>query len=193
MKRAEKRAFNRQLIISTTDQLIRQQGISQTSIRQIREQSGLSIMTIYKYFTDKTDLINQTIIAMLNEQFDQADQIILSQEMSFAERIQKIPGPDKFIQTVPDGIGQEIIDAVKQTPILDEILQNRISQFFQIIIVEGRKSNFIQTSASDQAIIDLLSMISFRDRHKSREPNPKRAMEIGHILLYGLTNPGLNE
>jgi len=128
MKRAEKRAFNRQLIISTTDQLIRQQGISQTSIRQISEQSGLSIMTIYKYFTDKTDLINQTIIAMLNEQFDQADQIILSQEMSFAERIQKIPGPDKFIQTVPDGIGQEIIDAVKQTPILDEILQNRISQ-----------------------------------------------------------------
>lgn len=129
-------------------------------------------MTIYKYFTDKTDLINQTIIAMLNEQFDQADQIILSQEMPFAERIQKIPGPDKFIQTVPDGIGQEIIDAVKQTPILDETLQNRISQFFQIIIVEGRKSNFIQTTASDQSIIDLLSMISFRDRRKNSEPNP---------------------
>ena len=76
MKRAEKKARNRQLILTTTTEMIYQVGVAKTNLRQISKLSGLSVVTIYKYFADKTDLINATISQMIEERFEQAESLI---------------------------------------------------------------------------------------------------------------------
>lgn len=190
MKRAEKKARNRQLILTTTTEMIYQVGVAKTNLRQISKLSGLSVVTIYKYFADKTDLINATISQMIEERFERAESLIKTQDLPFIERIEKIPGPDKLNQELPEEIVQELIKTIADSPLLLKTLQKRIKNFFQIIIIEGRKSNYIQTTASDQAIIDLFTLLIFRDNTGKTQPDPQRAADIIQIILYGLTNPG---
>ena len=83
-----------------------------------------------------------------------------------------------------------MIKTIADSPLLLKTLQERIKNFFQIIINEGRKSNYIQTTASDQAIIDLFTLLIFRDNTGKTQPDPQRAADIIQIILYGLTNPG---
>lgn len=57
IRRERKKELNRQKIIAAAKKLFLRKGISATNVRDISTVSGISYVTMYKYFYDKNDLI----------------------------------------------------------------------------------------------------------------------------------------
>ena len=59
VKREELKEQNRTQIIEAAKRLFLAQGIQKTSVRQISQESGISYVTMYKYFADKEALVQE--------------------------------------------------------------------------------------------------------------------------------------
>lgn len=56
-------------------QLFRQEGYAAISMRRLAEEAGCTVMTIYRYFARKIDVLQALWVAVFNELFDKLDSI----------------------------------------------------------------------------------------------------------------------
>ncbi|WP_421016855.1 TetR/AcrR family transcriptional regulator [Furfurilactobacillus rossiae] len=67
MKRNEKKAVNRNKIIAAAYSLMLHNGFQKTSVRDVSRESGISLVTMYKYFPSKDELVHAVILQMVRE------------------------------------------------------------------------------------------------------------------------------
>ncbi|MFF0545082.1 TetR/AcrR family transcriptional regulator [Nocardia thailandica] len=71
----------REHILATAGKLFGERGIADTSTNRIAAASGVSIGTLYRYFSDRSEIVDELL-----------DQVITEVERSFTERAFDIPG-----------------------------------------------------------------------------------------------------
>ena len=67
MKREEKKKLTRAKILATAEKMFSDKGIKKTDIREIAKSSGVSVVTFYKYFASKEELLTEITIKKLTE------------------------------------------------------------------------------------------------------------------------------
>ena len=167
MKRKELKEQNRTQIIEAAKRLFLAQGIQKTSVRQISQESGISYVTMYKYFADKEALVQEVLTGLIDTSFADAQATIKNSSQPFLQRLQAIPNTSS-------------LGAITSQASYEDGL---FTTFIQI----GRRDGFITTPASDEAIITILTSLVYYGDANGHEPDPKQAEGIVNVLLYGLT------
>lgn len=83
MKREELKEQNRTQIIEAAKRLFLAQGIQKTSVRQISQESGISYVTMYKYFADKEALVQEVLTGLIDTSFADAQATIKNSSQPF--------------------------------------------------------------------------------------------------------------
>jgi len=155
----------KELIISSATKLFAEKGYHATSIQDIVAESGLSVGTIYLYFSNKEEIFN----ALLDGGVD-----------SFVEELfQKVIPGDSNIDLASQ-FGKTIIDALKSNISVVTVLANELSfqeklQGFYSRIAKAIADRYMGTN-DEETLYKLLNM------------SKKEFYALVTILISGLTN-----
>ena len=164
MKREELKEQNRTQIIEAAKRLFLAQGIQKTSVRQISQESGISYVTMYKYFADKEALVQEVLTGLIDTSFADAQATIKNSSQPFLQRLQAIPNTSSLGAITSQASYEELSKTIETTPKLRAHVR-----------------------ANDEAIITILTSLVYYGDANGHEPDPKQAEGIVNVLLYGLT------
>lgn len=190
MDRNLKKELNRQKILTATLKLYLKQGIKATSVRDISRESQISYVTMYKYFDNKNVLTQSALACLIDQAFAEAQKTILNRKLTFMERMHAFPNHKHLFTTSTSEVITELNNYIQADEILTTKITEHLNELFKLILQEGRKAGFVQTTASDQAIIMLLSALNSFRTNVSNEKFHQLIPDIIQILLYGLAHPG---
>lgn len=187
MKREELKEQNRTQIIEAAKRLFLAQGIQKTSVRQISQESGISYVTMYKYFADKEALVQEVLTGLIDTSFADAQATIKNSSQPFLQRLQAIPNTSSLGVITSQTSYEELSKTIETTPKLRAHVRAKLDGLFTTFIQIGRRDGFITTPASDEAIITILTSLVYYGDANGHKPDPKQAEGIVNVLLYGLT------
>lgn len=187
MKREELKEQNRTKIIEAAKRLFLTQGIQKTSVRQISQESGISYVTMYKYFADKEALVQEVLTGLIDTSFADAQATIKNSSQPFLQRLQAIPNTSSLGAITSQTSYEELSKTIETTPKLRAHVHAKLNGLFTTFIQIGRRDGFITTPASDEAIITILTSLIYYGDAIGHKPDPKQAEGIVNVLLYGLT------
>lgn len=158
MKRDEKKKINRQKIIDAAYTLMMKNGVKDTSVRDVAKSSGISYVTMYKYFEDKEALVAEVILKIFDRYADQL-MAIVNNDLDFwsklrafssnASQMQKELNPELFhcFFKVINGKGKVADHA---SAVNDKL--------WSILIRDGRSTGAITIDVSDDSIVMFSNM-----------------------------------
>lgn len=131
--REEKKAKNRQLILSYAKQLFLEKGYNLTTIKDIAKLTGLAVGTIYNYYSSKSKLFIEILQADMQESFQFKD--ISHEGVSINELIyQYMKHQTSMIMHYPKSLWREVL-AILASP-ADEGLGQQIFAIDRQIMTE---------------------------------------------------------
>lgn len=89
MQREEKKELNRKKIITAAKTLFLTKGIYATNVRDISKKSGISYVTMYKYFSDKNELVNLVCQELIDEAMANAYSKLNNDTLTFLKNYSK--------------------------------------------------------------------------------------------------------
>ncbi|WP_310663297.1 TetR/AcrR family transcriptional regulator, partial [Lactobacillus jensenii] len=96
IRRERKKELNRQKIIAAAKKLFLRKGISATNVRDISTVSGISYVTMYKYFYDKNDLIQIVCREVIDEVINYAYSQLNNENLTFFEKLHRLSFKETF-------------------------------------------------------------------------------------------------
>jgi AcrR family transcriptional regulator len=104
--------IKREHLLETAKTLFWKHGIKRISIEEICQASGISKMTYYKHFKDKTDIVRSILEMLARESFDEYD-VIMQSPGPYSEKVKAIIQM-KLDQT--QAVTQEFLTDVYRVP-----------------------------------------------------------------------------
>lgn len=154
MKRDEKKQANRQKIIDAAYQLVTSKGIKDTSVRDVADESGISYVTMYKYFADKNDLIDEVMIRIFDQYSQQLMAIAQNSNLQFGDKLRKF---SNNAQQLRGSLDDEVVDYFFKLIDIPGKVGQHASEFsnklWTIMIADGKKKGDIKTEVSDRIVI----------------------------------------
>ncbi|EEU21835.1 TetR/AcrR family transcriptional regulator [Lactobacillus mulieris] len=182
MQREEKKELNRKKIITAAKTLFLTKGIYATNVRDISKKSGISYVTMYKYFSDKNELVNLVCQELIDEAMANAYSKLNNDTLTFFEKLQQINFEAEFKQKYGPKVWVDFCSYTNNNPELTSYIEKKVNDSWLMIIRVGRKDKFIQASASDEQICNFLSLVLKLD-HKEFKENIDAYWEL---FWYGL-------
>lgn len=158
MKRDEKKKLNRQKIIDAAYTLLMKNGVKDTSVRDVAKQSGISYVTMYKYFEDKEDLVSEVVLKIFDMYADQLMEIVNS-KMDFWEKLRAF---SKNANQMQKNLNPELFHCffkvINGTGKVAEYASEVNDKLWNILIKDGRKSGAITIDVNDDSVIMFSNM-----------------------------------
>ncbi len=175
---------------ATARELFMRHGIRRVTIEEICKTSGISKMTFYKYFSNKTDIAQRVVMDIYEEGQQWFDEIS-AQPMSFVEKVEKmLQLKMEMLEKMSDEFLTELMDL--ETELKEFVLeqQHKHIQHTLDFFMEAQKQGEIRQEIAPQFILFMLnhSLQIVRDPQLTQIiPNPReRVKELSYWLVYGL-------
>ncbi|WP_281165499.1 TetR/AcrR family transcriptional regulator [Liquorilactobacillus sicerae] len=182
IKREDRKALNRQKIIDAACKLIIKHGFKNTSVHDISRLSGISYVTMYKYFNDKQSLFKLVAKNLIDQQLSVFKKILTDEDVDFLTRLERLT----TYQNLSPELHSELKKTLKQFPEIKEYFNQQLLIVWKLIIKAGRNSGFIQTSVSDKVIFQLFTALwEYLDQISNAEIK-QFLPGLGQLLLFGL-------
>lgn len=195
MKNENKRKKNQkfQSLVKTAQDLFFRFGIKRVTVEEICQEAGVSKMTFYKYFDNKTDLalyILKEIIAETENKYE----AIMKKNVSFAQKVEetirlKLEQNEKFSQE----FFRELLNG--EIPEISDLLHKKIQENMQRVLKdysEAQASGNIRPDIKPQFIIYILNkmsaMISDEELAKLYATPRDITAELINFFFYGILN-----
>jgi len=136
-------------IVKTAETLFTRHGIKRITVEEICQKAGVSKMTFYKYFSNKTDLVEHVWNKWIEEGFEKLDEIN-AMDIPFPEKIEMM---FKWRTELISKMSTEFIEEV--LPIDPE--QGKVVERFLKFIVDAQKKGDIRPEIRPEfiaAVID---------------------------------------
>lgn len=187
MKREEKKLQNRQKLIDAAYELMMTKGVRQTSVRDVSDLAGISYVTMYKYFKNKDELTVEVALKLFDPYLHDAIKQANDPKLDFMQRMhaftnQAVVIRDKF----PDGEFDEMFNAVRHSPKFAESMMKWNTEYWDIMIRNGRESGFITTSVSNEAIRCNADMLTRYVNLPQNHISPDVVHELEQLFISGL-------
>lgn len=151
----EKRAgIKRQAILDASKDAFITRGVSDVTVEEIAEIAGVSKVTIFKYFGDKTSLAREVLLPFVEEWIAYYEELTRL-DIPFLEKMEKIIQHKASMRdAVGHSLWHEVIlkDKAMQKIIID-MLGTRQNQIYMRLIRSGKESGDIDVSVPDKAIL----------------------------------------
>lgn len=139
-------------ILETAETLFTHHGIKRITVEEICSKAGVSKMTFYKYFANKTDLVKHLWSSWVEEGFEKLDEINAT-DIPFPEKIELMfEWKSEFLSKMDT----EFIDDF--LPI--KVEQERIMQRFLQFIVEAQKRGDIRPEIRPEFLMAVVEKLS---------------------------------
>jgi len=187
----EKRTKKFEAIVSAAKSLFWKHGIRRVSIEEICMEAGVSRMTFYKYFSDKTAIAKFIIEDMFENEL-RAYKEILKTNVSYEEKVKMILAL-KIKNTYE--ISQELLDDIykyKDEEISDtfENVKNKMLAIYLADFREAQKSGEIRTDIKPEFILYFLNQLTKMitdEQLVGLYPNPEQMIaEVMSFFFYGI-------
>ncbi|KRM50599.1 TetR/AcrR family transcriptional regulator [Lactobacillus jensenii] len=189
IRRERKKELNRQKIIAAAKKLFLRKGISATNVRDISTVSGISYVTMYKYFYDKNDLIQIVCREVIDEVINYAYSQLNNENLTFFEKLHRLSFKETFEKIYGTTAFIDFSNYINSDKKLAVYINQRINNSWIKIVEAGRQDGFIHASASDEQICKFLSLIFKLDHNEVK----KNINEYGELFLYGLAGHNKNK
>jgi len=178
-------------IVQTSKELFWKYGIKRVTIEEICKEAGVSKMTFYKHFKNKTEVV-KIIIAKITTEATEKYESIMAQDIPFADKISQSLQL-KMEQTAE--MSHEFVDdyyrnaEAERRGYLNEKVQHSLKLVYKDY-VEAQKRGEIRTDLKPEFIIYLLNKlleIIQDEQLESLYPKPQDLiMEITNFFFYGI-------
>jgi AcrR family transcriptional regulator len=153
-------------IVETAETLFMRHGIKRITVEEICSKTGVSKMTFYKYFANKTALVKHLWSKWIEEGFEKLDEINAT-DIPFPEKIQVMfEWKSEFFSKISTEFIEDFL------PI--EFEQERIIQRFLRFIVEAQRRGDIRPEIRPEflmAVLEKLSELANDDDLRKKYPS----------------------
>jgi AcrR family transcriptional regulator len=188
----KKRSKKQQQLLDTSQELFWKHGVSRVTVTEICEKAGVSKMTFYRLFDNKTELAKELLLE-LGEQGLRQFQEVRKEELSFPEKIRKMIALKRENTGL---ISEELIQDIYQNEALGlmkflEAHAQRVMGEFQDFIEEAQAKGEISPSIKPAFVLFFLNQI----QQWLAEPQVTQLfddpqdmiMEVTNLFFYGIT------
>lgn len=158
MKRDEKKRINREKIVDAAYTLMMNYGVKDTSVRDVAKESGISYVTMYKYFEDKEDLVLEVVLKIFDVYSDKLMNIVNS-KIDFWK---KLRGFSQNANQMQEDLHPELFHCFFKIingdgPVAEHATDVN-DKLWEILIKDGRESGAITIDVDDDSIIMFSNM-----------------------------------
>ncbi|MYV17180.1 TetR/AcrR family transcriptional regulator [Furfurilactobacillus milii] len=195
MKRNEKKAVNRNKIIVAAYSLMLHNGFQKTSVRDVSRESGISLVTMYKYFPSKDELVHAVILQMVRESIVHSQDVLEDDSLDFIEKFRQYTADSaKLRANISQAELDEISKIINSSSEIQEKIQKWQDDLGEKLINYGRKTGEIRTSVSDEAIKTFAIMLSqYVTNAPSGTMNEELISQLESLFLFGLAGDRKSE
>ena len=178
-------------IVQTSKELFWKYGIKRVTIEEICSEAGVSKMTFYKHFKNKTEVV-KVIIAMITQDAMEKYKSIMARDIPFPEKISQ--SIQLKMETTAE-MSHEFFDDyyLHAESELIEFLQEKVQESLALVYndyVEAQKKGEIRQDIKPEFILFFLNKMfeMIKDEQlESQYPNPQDLiMEITRFFFYGI-------
>ncbi|MFD1318524.1 TetR/AcrR family transcriptional regulator [Loigolactobacillus zhaoyuanensis] len=186
MKRDLKKELNRKKIVAAAYQLMTKKGIQKTSVKEVSELSGISFVTMYKYFENKEELAEAVSLRFFKENSQDLQAIAEDDSLDFLLKLQRLGMKAKQIrQTLSPEINDEFMRSFSESKAVQAYAKEWNSKFWQLMIKSGRESGVINSGVSDEVIGLFANM--FTQYVSTHVNDPKLMPQFEKLFMYGIS------
>lgn len=194
----KKRNKSQEAILQAGKTLFWKYGVKRVSVEEISKEAGISKMTFYRHFKNKTEVIEK-IMKSLFEWGLEEYRSVMRQEIPFAQKIEQII-LKKFENT--QDVSQEFIKDMYING--NEDMQKMITEYtvttlneFKNDLIEAQKKGWIRKDIKIELIMkmrDIMTGAMQDDALMALYQNPQEAIvEITRFFFYGMMNTDQKE
>lgn len=163
-------------------------GPEKVSIAEIASKANVSQVTIYNYFGNKHNLIEEMIVYSLRQIWSEYETLFDS-DLPFIEKVRKSMFHKIQSATAihPDAFVQFIKKYNAGVPVLETFMQEKIMPKMMALIEEGKRDGYVDPDLSDEAVLMFIQM--FREFMQKEEVYPhlqRMTGDLTKLFFYGL-------
>lgn len=161
-------------------------GIQKTSVKEVSELSGISFVTMYKYFKSKEELAEEVALQFFKENSQELQAIAEDETLDFLLKFKKFELRSKQLRlTLTPEVNEEFMRAFSESKAVQTYAKEWNDRFWQLMIKSGRKSGVINSDVSDEAISLFANM--FTEYVSTHISDPKLIPQFEKLFMYGLS------
>lgn len=192
MKRDLKKERNRKLIVDAAYKLMTKKGIQKTSIKEVSELSGISFVTMYKYFKNKEELADAVALLFFKENAQELQKIAEDDTTDFLTKFQEFSlKPKQIQQNLDSKISDEFLQKVNKSKTVQAYATKWNQQFWQSMIKAGRADGVINSDVADDVIGLFAGM--FTQYVSTHVDDPKLMPQFEKLFMYGIAGNQIKE
>ena len=178
-------------LVKTTRELLKRYGVKRVSVEEICREAGVSKMTFYRNFPNKTAIVKHIVECIFADVWEISNNIF-NENIKFEEKMEKV---DAARWEYLNNIGQEFLEelACQSDPDIRQMMEaeyrksnNRIKSIFQ----DAQNSGEIRSDIKIDYILYMMDVIN----NISRDENLQKmypdlsslSKEIHNFLCYGV-------
>ncbi|WP_054876644.1 TetR/AcrR family transcriptional regulator [Oxobacter pfennigii] len=185
----EKRTkLKKESILQIATKLFAERGITDVSISEIAAKAGVSQVSIYNYFGDKSNLAKEAFISYIGQVVQEYDEL-LDKDIPFSEKIEQIMSKKRnaILELSHSGFGRQALEDKALQQIYEEAASIQAQSIYLKFIQVGKKAGALDPSISDDALLKFLlasaSIMRQPDYYKKSAEDKKDLLKL---FLYGL-------
>jgi AcrR family transcriptional regulator len=178
----------KEAIIEAARELFAARGMQDVGISEIAKRAGVSQVSIYNYFGDKSALAKEAFVAYIAAAIGKYEEI-MGREIPFAEKLALI------VQDKSDMIGQAALSHFNERALSDAVLRQvfqeaireKAAVLYRSFIERGKNEGAIDKAIPTEAAMAyfMMSMSLFQSAEFMAAPGDYK-MGIMKLFLYGL-------
>jgi AcrR family transcriptional regulator len=183
--------MKRKQLIHTAKDLFFKYGIKRVTVEEICQEAGVSKMTFYKHFKNKTDLV-KTMITQITDEVMAEYRKLMASDLSFEDKVRetirmKLEGSDQMSQ-------EFFTDYIPQAePELKEFVQSKMREVMMSIIkdyTEAQKRGEIRQDIKIGFILwflnKMLDLMADDELEQMYDSPQELIMEMVNFFFYGI-------
>lgn len=187
MKREEKKEFNKQLILEAAYEQMTKHGIRETSVQAISERSGLSFVTMYKYFENKEEIAEKVVLKFYQKNLEEMLLVIQNPNLSFKEKLKIFLEKRKEMHEVLSPTAfQDFLEMENSSPIIQEYTAQMKNEIFVLLIRSGKEAGFIKSPAKDASIALFANILLDYLSQNNKNLNEETLHDLENLFLTGI-------
>jgi len=175
-------------IISVAQELFKEKGFVNVSIKEIASKSNVSQVSIYNYFGNKDALVGECVSSLMLEVIEKARDILQS-KMDFKEKIVKalsICSNDISI-SLSEYFTKEALNDKSLMKLIGEFINKEKFELFREYIEVGKKEGAIDKTIPTETILKFIEVISIAENTTDYSNVPEGYIEdIQKLLFHGI-------
>lgn len=174
-------------IINTAQTLFKTGGITDVSMKEIAQHSGVSQASIYNYFGSKEALVSECAKIIMEDTLAKADEI-LHMEIAYLDKINKVLSicNDDLNHSISEYFSEEALKDKQLIKLLVENFSEGKKKIYRKYIELGKTEKIVDASVPTETylnFIDALGSMANENINNSEEMNLEH---LHKLFLYGL-------